>query len=368
MTGRRVAGTLRVDRLPQSFLGERPGGTGIFVRVPASSANLGSGFDTLSLALDLHLTVRMRLTPDQARPPRLSGEGAEELKGNTAGNLLLRAAEALLQRTGKGALLPHLELVARNQIPVGKGLGSSAAAIVAGLYGANELIGRPLGTRQLRDMAVALEGHPDNVAAALLGGFTVSTQEVSLRLAAPEGLRFLALVPDEPLLTEKSRAVLPTTVPFATLTDAVQRATTLVAALSLSASATSLRSSTAPLGALTTRSRPTTARARDEAGEALQLLGTLARGGFHEDVRARLVPGLSQALALLRGAGVPATLSGSGPTLLIWQSVWQALSAELFDQVCAALTSAGTTYHLLRLRPARRGAVIRVWHSRDVAS
>ncbi|HMV30016.1 MAG TPA: homoserine kinase, partial [Anaerolineales bacterium] len=144
----------------------------IKIRVPATSANLGPGFDCLGLALDVWNEIAFE--PAEQLKYRASGEGAEKLnKGNR--NLLTKAYARLHEFCGKKA--SGVRIAARNDIPMSSGLGSSAAAIVAGLFGANEMLGKPLHKDELVNLATEMEGHPDNVAPALLGGLVASVMK-----------------------------------------------------------------------------------------------------------------------------------------------------------------------------------------------
>src|SRR5512134_1238701 len=144
----------------------------ITIRVPATSANLGPGFDSLGLALDLWNETILRLAIEHS--VQVSGEGAEKLSMGE-NNLILRSAQKLAECVGKR--LPPFHLDCLNRIPLSSGLGSSAAAKLTGLLGANKLLGTPLSHNEILDLATEMEGHPDNVAAALEGGLVVSTVE-----------------------------------------------------------------------------------------------------------------------------------------------------------------------------------------------
>ncbi|MDI3317125.1 MAG: homoserine kinase [Bacillota bacterium] len=295
------------------------------VRAPASSANLGAGFDALGVALDRWLECEIELS--RAEPGADEGGGAGGEGRSLVARTFLRAFEA----AGVDRRRWRLRIHDRSAIPVGRGLGSSAAAVVAGLVAANRALADPLAPEELLALATREEGHPDNAAAALLGGLTaaaaVEGRVVAVRLEPPPVLRFAALVPEQPLFTRASRAVLPEAVAWPTMAQAVQQATTLLAALL--------------------------------AGR-LELLPVLARGDLHERPRAALVPGLGEAMAQLRRAGLPVTLSGSGPSLLVWLHPRDREEEERAEAALAAalrlLERAGTPSRLLHLRPALAGA------------
>ena len=239
------------------------------VRVPASSANLGPGFDVMAAALGLHMEVDVVETGRFAVHTQLS-------IARDRRNLCVRGFAALRPVDG-------VEFTIRSDIPLSGGLGTSAAAYVAGLVAADALDG---GGRDLLPEAIRLEGHPDNVAAALLGGFVVCTGLRATRLDPPPGLEALLVVPDRAVRTAKARAALPAQVPMADAVFNVGRASLLVLGL-----------------------------ARGD-------LDVLARGlddRLHQPRREPLYP---RSMALVRGArelgALGATISGAGPSVLVW--------------------------------------------------
>jgi homoserine kinase len=253
------------------------------VRVPATTANLGPGFDALGLALDLHLAVR---TVDRATVgPRvtLRGEGAGLLPDDDT-NLIWRAFAVACER--HGAAVPDVALEVTNRIPLERGLGSSSAAIVAGLALARDVAGLRVGEPALAELAAEMEGHADNVAPALVGGLVLCARDdagaLVLRRADPRpGLRLGLLVPDARQSTAASRATLPTTLPRADVVTQVQRTGHVLGAL---------------LGAWPV----------DPA---------LAGDRLHEPPRTAADRVAGDLLASARGAGLHAWLSGSGPTV-----------------------------------------------------
>ena len=187
----------------------------IRVRVPATTANLGPGFDCLGMALDMWNEVRIEA--GDAQSVSIQGQGAGELPADTS-NLVYRAIEHLFNEERFDT--PVLRVSCRNEIPLKRGLGSSAAAIVGGLVAANVLLPRYVGTgvpsipkEKILDLAVQLEGHPDNVAAALLGGLQLVAREedvlVSAPVPVPEGIHTVLFIPEMTIATEDARAVLP---------------------------------------------------------------------------------------------------------------------------------------------------------------
>ena len=256
----------------------------VTVSVPATTSNLGPGFDCLGLALDLRneLTLELR---DERGPAlvEISGEGAKTLPRGER-NLLVQAARLILPRGLPGRLV----FKAVNRSPLARGLGSSAAAAVAGLWAGAHLFGT-LRTSEdkLEEMAVALEGHPDNVAPCVHGGLTASLtvagRSTAHRLKIHPSLSAAVCIPAFELATKKARAALPKKVPLADAVFNASRALLLARAL--------------------------------ETGRTNRL-SDLMDDRLHQPYRAKLVPGLREALAAALKAGAPgAALSGSGPTV-----------------------------------------------------
>ena len=252
------------------------------VRVPASSANLGPGFDTLALALGLHLHCTLRRT-DQALRIRASGVDAASIPCDST-NLVWKAFCRIAGDVVSGA-----DLEIDNELPLGRGLGSSAAAIIAGLALGNEWVGRRHSGEDLVQMATEMEGHPDNVAAAARGGLVASCQRadgsvLSMKIPMRSGLDVVLVSPDYPLSTEAARHALPQQYSRADAVFNVQRVALLVAAL------------------------------RDGN---FDVLAEAMRDRMHQPYRAPLVPGFAEALAL---SGVPGllgvALSGAGPSVI----------------------------------------------------
>ena len=178
----------------------------ITVKVPASSANLGPGFDALGLALDLLNETTVTLAMDFS--VTIHGEGAEKIS-RAKNNLILRAAQKCAQRVGRSLLPFHAECV--NRIPMGSGLGSSAAAVLTGLLAANALMGSPLLKEEILSLASEMEEHPDNVAPALMGWLVVSTvdgDKIIARQLPIMPLEVTIVVPEFSLPTRKARAAL----------------------------------------------------------------------------------------------------------------------------------------------------------------
>ncbi|MFG1676397.1 homoserine kinase [Micromonospora sp. NPDC049282] len=260
------------------------------VRVPATSANLGPGFDALGLALGRHDDVTAEVTDGDVRVV-VTGEGAGELPSDDR-HLVVTAMRAAFDVLGAQPAGLALECV--NRIPQARGLGSSSAAIVAGVLAARALVAD--GARRLDDdaalrLAAELEGHPDNVAPCLLGGFTIawteSTGARAVSLPVAPAVRPTVFVPAERGLTSVARAALPATVPHADAASNAGRAALLVHALT--------------------------------ADPGLLLPATVDR--LHQEQRAPGMPGTAKLVAELREAGVAAVVSGAGPTVLALSDV-----------------------------------------------
>jgi len=256
----------------------------VVVRVPASTANLGSGYDAFGLALALHNTVRAELAAPRTWAVAVEGEGAETAS-HGARNLVARSMARLFEVAGVDA---GATLSCTNAIPFGRGLGSSSAAIVGGLVAANELAGRPLDNDGLFRLAAEIEGHPDNVAAALFGGFTICWAEGDGPLVAhvdpPGGLAAVVVVSDEPLSTRTARELLPRDVPHTDAAFDAGRAGLLATGIALGR--------------------------RD-------LIGPGMNDRLHEQYRAVAVTDLDAVRQVLLEAGADgAALSGAGPSVI----------------------------------------------------
>jgi homoserine kinase len=260
------------------------------VRVPATSANLGPGFDALGLALDLTDEVAATVLPDSEELRiDVSGEGAEDLGlPRDARHLVHRSIVAGLEALG--APTPRLHLRCHNAIPHSRGLGSSAAAIVSGLALARALVAdADLTDAELVALGARLEGHPDNVAPAVLGGFTVAFERgtdaagTAVRLPVHQDLLLRALVPPTPVSTELARGLLPAQVPHADAARNAGRAALLVAALT----------------------------------ERPDLLLEATEDRLHQDYRAPALGEAAGVMARLREGGLAAVVSGAGPTVLV---------------------------------------------------
>ena len=253
------------------------------VKVPASSANLGSGLDTLGMALPLWLECWF--TPAPSLSIELHGEGRGQAPQDER-NLIWQAAHALY-RAETGDSMPPGHLVVSSQIPMRRGLGSSGAAAVAGLVLANACLGGTVPIEELLQWAASLEGHADNAAAALYGGLVLVSQQdqrvVAIKYPAPE-LSVVLVIPTYEVPTDMSRALLPSQVPLADAVFNAQRVGLWIDAL---------------------------------WRRNWDLLRTAGEDRLHQPYRSRAIPGMDHLLATALGAGAClAALSGSGPAVL----------------------------------------------------
>jgi homoserine kinase len=262
----------------------------VTVRTPATSANLGPGFDALGLALTLYDDLEATVT-DGGFAVTVSGEGAGELPKDED-HLVVRAMLATFDELGERPA--GLSVSCVNRIPQARGLGSSSAAIVGGVQLARGLVKdglRLIGDEDALRIAARLEGHPDNVAPCLLGGFTIAWTEGAgaraVRLATHEGVRPIAFVPAERGYTASARAALPVGVPHRDASFNAGRAALLTHAIT--------------------------------GDPALLLPATEDR--LHQGYRAESMPGTASLLASLRSVGVAAVVSGAGPTVLALSEV-----------------------------------------------
>jgi len=254
------------------------------VRVPATTANLGPGFDCLGMALDLWNEVRFSVEGDGV-VATATGPGADRLPGD-ATNLIARAFLRLCEEAGRAApagLRIHSEL----RVPPSSGLGSSAAAVTAGLLGANTLLGHPFERARVLELAADIEGHPDNVAATVLGGLTIVVRRgerlLTKKILVPE-VHVALVVPELSFSTKAARAGLPLEVPMQDAVFNLGRTPLVVEAL--------------------------------RTGD-LELLHDVMEDRLHQAARLKLIPGGPVAWVAAQRAGAAAVaISGSGPSLI----------------------------------------------------
>ena len=294
------------------------------VRVPASTSNLGPGFDTLSAALSLHLTIGVE---------SIEGAGVEwppDWSLPLEENVLDRSLRTAFSNLGAG--LPAIRLSIDNPIPLTRGLGSSGAAIIAGIKIAEQITGERLSDDDALRIAFPLEGHPDNLAASLLGGWVLSwtsgSRVHSLRLRSALRCRFVVAVPDQAVSTPEARAILPGSYDLAAAVFNIQRSSLLVHAL--------------------------------HSGEA-RLLREATLDRLHQPYRASLVPGLAKVLSgPSRNPGWSESLlgtfiSGSGSTVI---ALADGREAEIGAWMIRTLAAAGTPAQLRVLDLDLQGARI----------
>jgi homoserine kinase len=266
------------------------------VRVPASSANLGPGYDALAAAMAMHLELEVEETGE------FSFDTGGLAVSTGRGNLIVRAFESLRPADGIAFRL-------RSEIPLARGLGSSSAAIVAGLFAADHLYELALTKEEMLARATEIEGHPDNVAAAIYGGFVVcGTDDGGAPTAAPfdppEGLEGIVVIPPDEVSTKRAREAIPAQVPLADAVANVSAAAMLVLGL----------------------------RSSD-----LDLLARGLRDSIHQDRRRDLYPRSMDIVDSARELGaLGATISGAGPTVLVW-TTWQDAGnvAAALEERCA---------------------------------
>ncbi|GLV51803.1 homoserine kinase [Thermobispora bispora] len=298
--------------------------SGVVVRVPATSANLGPGFDSLGLALDLHDEVEAALTDTPGARVEVEGEGADELDRGED-HLIVKVMRATFDRMG----VPQpagIRLHCVNRIPHARGLGSSSAAICAGILAARELAaGRGAGRERLPDaevfaLATEIEGHPDNVAPCLSGGLTIAWTDRDgtvrrVRLDPHPDVRPVVLIPAFRLATAEARRLLPASVPHADAAANAGRTALLIAALTQ----------------------------RPEA----DLLLAATEDRLHQDYRAPAMPRTAELVRRLRAAGVAAVVSGAGPTVLAFTT------PETKDSIASEV---GNDWHIQSVNVDQTGA------------
>ena len=257
------------------------------VCVPGTSANCGPGFDTLGVACTVYNELELTLLEEERLEIAVTGEGASNIPGD-ARNIVWRSIRTLLRRAHAEEQYHGARIRMKNGIPLSRGLGSSAAAIVAGLKAANLILNNRFSRRELLQIATDLEGHPDNVAPAIFGGFTITVMHdghpecFSFMPRLP--LKLVVAVPSFPLSTRAARSVLPAEVPLKDAVFNVSRAALLVAALSKG---------------------------------NIHFLQHAFEDALHQPYRAKLIPGMYDVFQAAREAGaLGASMSGAGPCLI----------------------------------------------------
>ncbi len=294
------------------------------IAVPASTANLGPGFDTLGMAVNLYSWIEMKV----ATETKITLLG-DELYGipTDKTNLIYKMAQLVFQKAQ--VTIPDLEITMYSDIPLTRGLGSSASAFVGGLCAANALIGFPLTDKDILNISTAIEKHPDNVAASLYGGIVVATwdgQEANcIQITPPEDLETLVVIPDFQLSTSKAREVLPSQLSVADAIFNISRSSLLVAALSLG---------------------------------QLEMIKIGMQDRLHQPYRASLVPGMQQILeqATEQGA-LGIALSGAGPTMIAFVDRHSQQKEQLEHYLVDTMKAQGITAQAMWLKPVKEGVI-----------
>ena len=308
---------------PDSGVAASVVGRTMHVKVPATSANLGPGFDTLGLALARYDELEIEATDAATHDIQVHGVGAGEVPLDET-HLVVRAIAHTFDRAG--VPLPSLRLVAHNAIPHGRGLGSSGAAIVAGVMAAKGLLAGivEFSPDDLLELATELEGHPDNVAPALFGGLTIAwtTRDGPRhkKLIVHRGVSPLVLVPEHEMSTALARSLQPESVPHEDAVFNVSRSALLVAALI----------------------------------QSPELLLQATEDKLHQNYRAQAMPETDRLIRVLRAAGHPAVVSGAGPSILVLASD----PSERADAIRLVEESAETAWQALPLAVDFLGATV----------
>ena len=293
----------------------------IRVQVPATTANMGPGFDCIGMALELHNVVEM-IPVARGVTIEVSGEGAADIPRDDS-NLVYQSARRVFLQAGY--TIAGLRIRLFNQIPIARGLGSSTAAIAGGIIAANILTGGKLSVRDMVTLASSIEGHPDNVAPAILGGIVVSVNDGGeikyLKIEPPIRLKGVVAIPDFNLVTKTSREAIPAQVPFQDAVFNVGRVALLVAAL--------------------------------HQGD-LGMLSAAMEDRLHQSFRSPLIPGLKKVLAAAKLAGARGvTLSGSGPSVIAYADANFELIARVMGET---FRQNGIKSRVLVLKPSPIGA------------
>ena len=297
----------------------------VTVRVPATSANCGPGFDTLGLACNLYNYFTYELI-DQGLSLKIEGEGTEKLKAGKNNLAFLSFYKVWDMIVGSKT---GLSVIMSNNIPLSRGLGSSSTAIVAGLVAANHLTGNTLSKNEIVQLATEIEGHPDNVAPAILGGMTISYVDngraSSLKFLPLKPFKLVAIVPDMPLATSLARRAIPKTVSHQDAVFNTSRAALLV-------------------GAMLTGDYQHLAAGLDDR--------------LHQPYRAHLIPGMEDAFkAAVNNGAFNAIISGAGSTLMAYVPINVSCEA-VGEAMCKVLSEHDlhSVFHILDIDT--EGAVV----------
>lgn len=300
-----------------------PVGTSVTVKVPATTANLGPGFDTLGLALSLYDELAVTVRHEPGAHVEVIGVGAGEVPTDDS-NLVVTTINHVFDTLG--VPLAGLEVVAHNAIPHGRGLGSSGAAIVSGVMAAKGLLEGiiDIGSNQLLALATELEGHPDNVAPALFGGLTIAWTDGGgpqhKKLMVHRGVSPLICVPESTMSTQLARSLRPASVPHEDAIFNVSRSALLIAALI----------------------------------QSPELLLAATEDRLHQSYRAAAMPATDSLITELRSHGLAAVVSGAGPSILVLCSD----PAQRLEAAAVVAAQTATPWQSLMLAVDFKGATV----------
>ncbi len=301
----------------------------IHVKVPATTANLGPGFDAIGLALNLWNEAEFSPASDGKINITVEGEGVGKIPLDEK-NSIAEAAMLIYEKTGKP--FTGLQISCLNRVPLGSGLGSSSAAMLTGMLGANGLLGSPLSDEEILKLAIETEGHPDNVAPAMLGGLVASIvhdeRVLSIKLPARANrspIHVTIVLPDFDFPTHQARAILPQEVQRKDAIFNISRSIMVTEAL--------------------------------RTGD-LNLLGNAMEDRLHQPYRLPLIPGAQNALDAARAAGAAAVaLSGAGPSLIAFSSKQDPKIGLAMQK---AYAKAGLSSRIFELEPSTEGAEVMI--------
>jgi homoserine kinase len=299
----------------------------ILVKVPATTANLGPGFDALGLALDLWNEAEFIPTDDKQISLTIKGEGKDKLPTDE-NNAIVEAALQVYKLAGKPCNGMQIHCV--NRVPLGSGLGSSSAAMLTGMLGANVMLGEPFSREEILKLAIETEGHPDNVAPAMLGGLVASiihdSHIVSSRLTLTgqrTPIHITVVLPDFDFPTKQARAILPKQIERKDAIYNISRAVIVTEAFRL--------------------------------GD-LEMLGEAMTDKLHQPYRIPLIPGAQDAMDAMKRAGASAVaLSGAGPSLIAFSSKRETAIGKAGQR---AFAESGLDSRVFKLKISRKGAEV----------
>lgn len=296
------------------------------ILVPATSANVGPGFDCLGIALDLYNEIEYEYAGEPGDfEAEIIGEGNDSLsKGKD--NLICISFKKTFDFSKKNP--PGIKIKQTNRIPLSRGLGSSSAAIVGGIVLANEILGNTLTMEEMLKIAVDIEGHPDNVAPALLGGFVISFKEnddiISKKINVPEEISTTVIVPDFHLSTKESRGVLPKVVSMGDAIFNVSRVSLLVSSL---------------------------------ITEDYKMIKSAFADKLHQNYRATLIPGLIEVIEEAGKMDILGTaLSGAGPSIIIFHKKNAIFNVEKLTKI---LENNNIFSKIYQLKPIQNGVIFK---------